>query len=101
MKTYTIEILRKAFFEIFDKDKYVHFSVYSAKRGKPFKFKARIRNIHATPEGMKIEFGSVWYKHRHMFDICIPVKDIRWKNNTIDMHLWEMRCKFHVKQIPG
>jgi CRISPR/Cas system CSM-associated protein Csm5 (group 7 of RAMP superfamily) len=94
MKTYPIQILRKAFFQLVDNNKFVHFTLFNAKRGKPFKVKAKISNLYASNQGLSIHFSNVYVNRKRFFNIYPLVKDIRWKETPFNEEVLQQICEY-------
>lgn len=98
MKTYPIQILRQAFYKLFDTRNYVVFSVYTPKT-KSLKFKGIIAGLYANSSGLKVTFKRVWHKRERYFNIAIPMRNIRWLSNPFDEQKFEDLCRVYIKKL--
>jgi hypothetical protein len=98
MKTYPLNIIRLAFHDIIDRNKFVRFTVYFP-RHRPLKVKAKIWKLYGDEKGLKILFDNV-YLNRKLF-MCVEfyTRDIRWITCPFDISKLEERCMFHVKRL--
>lgn len=99
MQTYSIDILREAFSEVIDTEKFVQLTYFIPKR-RALKIKGKITGIHASPEGLAFTFNNVYIKRKPYFQIRLLLKNIRWVTSPFDMEKVEELCKQLQKKLP-
>ena len=77
LPTFKAAKIRTLFNEVVDRRSYSIFTVYSEK-GKPIKFKAKIRSVWCSPQGIVLEFYSVYLRRRKCIDVKVLRKHIKW-----------------------
>ena len=115
MKTYPIEILRDAFFQLVNRDKYVKFTLYIPPflapfgknigkiiGGRPARCKAKIEQIWGTKKGLAITFSHFWIKNSKNCEgrtAPLLLRDIRWIDSPFDEQKLEDLCIKLVKKL--